>query len=474
MAIIPVGQKFHTLTSSTVTSDLGSARANSGREIYTMQDIINTVSATGGSIDGSGVQYALPVFTDTNTITNLPVGNAGQVLTSNGAGSNPSFQTLSSGPATQFDQTLTNITTTGAPNQASNIIGQNVVQPGANPIVGNNYPNETVVLGTNIGNDSSNTNGLSGKIGSDNVLIGNQILRDIPAGTGGGLGFVWGRATIIGTDILDRYASNTAVPLYNSVLMGYDIFSGGISSFTNNGVENSVIIGGEINTQVSGAANGSNRNVIIGNNIQSMGSGAGGFNDQVVIGSRACSNNGASQITVIGADAARTIPVGGNSTVIGYNAQPSTPGVQNEITLGNASVTTLRCATATITTISDERDKTNIENLTHGLDLINSLQPRKFVWDVRDETIIQENKETNPETGEITVTEEEVVVHNAKNGTKDIGFIAQELQTVDDDFLKLVHDANPDKLEASYSRLIPVLVKSVQELSAKVTALENA
>ena len=102
------------------------------------------------------------------------------------------------------------------------------------------------------------------------------------------------------------------------------------------------------------------------------------------------------------------------------------------------------------------------------------MQPRKFVWDVRDETIIQENKETNPETGEITVTEEEVVVHNAKNGTKDIGFIAQELQTVDDDFLKLVHDANPDKLEASYSRLIPVLVKSVQELSAKVTALENA
>jgi len=95
MAIIPVGQKFHTLTSSTVTSDLGSARANSGREVYTMQDIINTVSATGGSIDGSGVQYALPVFTDTNTITNLAIGTAGQVLTSNGAGANPSFQTLS-------------------------------------------------------------------------------------------------------------------------------------------------------------------------------------------------------------------------------------------------------------------------------------------------------------------------------------------------------------------------------------------
>jgi len=37
-----------------------------------------------------------------------------------------------------------------------------------------------------------------------------------------------------------------------------------------------------------------------------------------------------------------------------------------------------------------------------------------------------------------------------------------------------VYDKNPDKLEASYGRLVPVLVKAIQELSAKVTALENA
>ena len=86
MAIIPVAQKFHTVSSTVDTVDRGSAELQSQREIYTMQDIINTVSATGGSIDGSGVQYALPVFTDTNTITNLAIGTAGQVLTSNGAG----------------------------------------------------------------------------------------------------------------------------------------------------------------------------------------------------------------------------------------------------------------------------------------------------------------------------------------------------------------------------------------------------
>jgi len=31
-----------------------------------------------------------------------------------------------------------------------------------------------------------------------------------------------------------------------------------------------------------------------------------------------------------------------------------------------------------------------------------------------------------------------------------------------------------DKLEMSYGKLVPILVKAIQELSAKVTALENA
>ena len=96
MAIIPSTQQFHTLSSTVSTLERGSARANASRESYTMQDIINTVSATGGSIDGSGIQYAIPVFTDTNTLTNLPLGAAGQVLTSGGAGVNPSFQSIQS------------------------------------------------------------------------------------------------------------------------------------------------------------------------------------------------------------------------------------------------------------------------------------------------------------------------------------------------------------------------------------------
>lgn len=58
-----------------------------------------------------------------------------------------------------------------------------------------------------------------------------------------------------------------------------------------------------------------------------------------------------------------------------------------------------------------------------------------------------------------------------KVGVTDSGFIAQDLQAVDDCWLNLVYAENPEKLEASYSRLIPVLVKAIQELKLEVESL---
>ena len=51
----------------------------------------------------------------------------------------------------------------------------------------------------------------------------------------------------------------------------------------------------------------------------------------------------------------------------------------------------------------------------------------------------------------------------------EIGFIAQDLQQVQQDtgitIPNLVYAVNPEKLEASYGTLLPLLVKSIQELS---------
>ena len=59
--------------------------------------------------------------------------------------------------------------------------------------------------------------------------------------------------------------------------------------------------------------------------------------------------------------------------------------------------------------------------------------------------------------------------------SKDVATI-QELQSVESstsvDYLDLVMDTNPDRLEAKEGHLLPVLVKAIQDLSAENTALK--
>jgi len=61
----------------------------------------------------------------------------------------------------------------------------------------------------------------------------------------------------------------------------------------------------------------------------------------------------------------------------------------------------------------------------------------------------------------------------------DAGFIAQDLIKSEDETgiaenLQLTYRENPEMLEATQGRLIPILVKAIQDLSAKIEALENA
>ena len=111
--------------------------------------------------------------------------------------------------------------------------------------------------------------------------------------------------------------------------------------------------------------------------------------------------------------------------------------------MGNSSVTSLQCA-ATLSALSDQRDKKDIIDIPYGLDLINNLQPRQFTWDMRGET------DDNP-----------------NQGKRRIGFIAQEVQAVlgeDNNVLDMVNGGNASRLTLSYGQLVPVLTKAVQEL----------
>jgi hypothetical protein len=113
----------------------------------------------------------------------------------------------------------------------------------------------------------------------------------------------------------------------------------------------------------------------------------------------------------------------------------------------------------TITAISDRRDKTNIETLPIGLDFLTELKPVRWNWQERIQT----------DDGQL--------VENTEVGAQDLGFVAQdldELQTkYDAAWLGLVMKANPDRWEATPGKLLPVAIRAIQELAAKIDILEK-
>ena len=103
---------------------------------------------------------------------------------------------------------------------------------------------------------------------------------------------------------------------------------------------------------------------------------------------------------------------------------------------------------------SDGRDKSDYHDLTLGLNLVNKLRPRKFTWTPRD-------------------TEK-----NNINGDVRAGFIAQEVlsavEEVDTERITTIVDTtDPESFLVSESAMVPMLVKAIQELSAKVEELES-
>ena len=154
--------------------------------------------------------------------------------------------------------------------------------------------------------------------------------------------------------------------------------------------------------------------------------------------------------TFVGDSAGSNITTGQGNVNIGNQSNASSATVSHEVTLGSSSITALRCNVQSISSLSDARDKTDVSDTPYGVDFINTLQPRQFTWATRE--------------------------GSPKDGKVEQGFIAQELLEaagVDKDKLNLVYESNPDRLEATAGNLIPILVKAIQELSARVTELEN-
>jgi hypothetical protein len=257
----------------------------------------------------------------------------------------------------------------------------------------------------------------------------------------------------INVDIVEPFTSGADFVTVNGMNAAYT--SSGTIQLTNgtwpdkSPAVNSVVIG-----QQAGVNAYSQSNVLIGNSAGGELTLSGSFNTFVGESTGAAVTSGANN-TLIGKYAGWSpvsLTTGSNNICIGNQANTATATASNTITLGNSSITTLRCAVTTITSLSDARDKKDVAPIELGLEFVKELNPVKFVWNDRNE--------------------------EGKHDVVDSGFIAQDLKALEDkyeaaDVLKLVYDENPDKLEASYGRLIPVLVKAIQELTAKVETLEN-
>jgi len=433
---------------------------------------VTSVNVSGGT---TGLTFSGGPITSSGTLTTggtLIAANGGTGLTSPGTAGN----VLTSNGTTWVSQAITG-TVSSVTGSGSGIS----VSPTSGAVVVSNTGVTAATAGTGIS--------VSGATG--NVTFTNSGVTSIVAGSGISISGATGAVTITatggggsGTFALNDgsaaspslyFTNSTGLGLYRAGADQLGIAAGGVRvGFLSTGTANIAFGQGAL----AGITSGTN-NVAIGTFAGGIGAGGsittGGENvclggrypgyaistgaGNIAIGSLSMSHstnrvtgnlNTAIGYQAFASSLASGSFTGSNSTCLGNASNPSSTSASNEITLGNSSIATLRCQVTTITSLSDARDKTDIVALNAGLDFLNALNPVRFTWNMRDP--------------------------DGKHGIEDTGFIAQELKAVQEatgiEIPGLVFEANPDSIEAGYGKLLPVLVKAIQELSAKVDSLE--
>ena len=186
--------------------------------------------------------------------------------------------------------------------------------------------------------------------------------------------------------------------------------------------------------------------------------------------------------TFVGYYAGNTTEAGVENTCIGFNTEAEDDTATNQIVIGNNITGTadnavhigndtshIRCdfnADQTWDASSDRRQKKNIKESEIGLDFINDLKPCKYRYKSPSE-FPKEWKAHNPNDKE-------------PMGGSDryyYGFIAQEVKESIDKHNAFDYGAwnveDDGRQRISREQFVVSLVKAVQELSAKVTELEN-
>ena len=350
------------------------------------------------------------LFSNTTGITNTALGF--NSLYSNTTGD---YNTALGTKSLYSNTTGNSNTAIGLSSLYFNTIGHSNTALGYGSLIGNTTGYENTGLGCNA--LSSNT------FGAHNTAAGfNSLYSNITGGSNTGFGYS------------AMYSNTTGY--YNTALGKNSLY------FNTTGIENTATGLSSLYSNTTG-----NSNTALG--YRTLYDNTTGFQNTAV-GHHSLENNNGNYNTALGYNAGSTVTTGANLTLLGIDANPSSPTALNQITLGNAFVSSLRCNVQNISSLSDARDKKNIKELNLGIDFIMKLQPRLFNWDKR------EWYDDNTSDGS-KIKEEPTA-----------GFIAQELdevQTTENaEWLNLVLKDNPEKLEATPGNLLPIIVKAIQDL----------
>jgi hypothetical protein len=433
----------------------------------------NTVIGVDAMVDNISGNYNTAIGSQSLILNTTGSGNTAMGLLSLASNTIGNYNTAIGSQSLILNTTGSRNTAMGLLSLTNNTIGNENIAVGYYSLANNTTGNQNTSIGQSslVSNNDGDFNVgigletlLSNVSGNNNTAIGYKSLNSNLVSENTAIGSMAMYANTIGT-------SNSAVGVNSmySNTSGYSNTSIGYSSLYNN-------ITGDRNTSIGDSAlynnTWGNHNTAVGSfslfsNIGGFGNTATGYNALYLntsgssnvafgdgalysntsgsyntsIGSATMSWSTGSHNTAIGSSAGQLLTTGTNNTFIGNSARPSAESVNNEITLGNLAITSLRCQVTSITSLSDMRDKTDILNLTEGIDFIKKLRPVSFTWNTRDK---------------------------AKVGIKSAGFIAQELLALQKASpiglnLDLVSESNPDKLEARYGNMLPIMVKAMQD-----------
>lgn len=169
--------------------------------------------------------------------------------------------------------------------------------------------------------------------------------------------------------------------------------------------------------------------------------------------------------TAIGKDALAGNTLYSNCSGLGADTVVS---ANNQVQLGNYLTTTY--VYGTVQNRSDLRDKAEVRDTVLGLDFINELRPVDYKWDMREDYRTEINSQLSELTHDGTHTRSRF--HH--------GLIAQEVQDVIEasgvdfgGFQDHKVGGGDDVLSIGYDELIAPMIKAIQELTARINALEG-